>query len=81
MLNLDGGEQNVRPRIVVKTMEFDWFVPTGFSGLRLTGEFFINGSVRIPGQAVLSQRGTDDPLGKFRGGTSPQLAVEFQHFQ
>ena len=69
---------------IVKTMEVDWFVPI-FSGVQLTGEFFINGSVRISGQAVLSTKGNAEPqpdttTANFHGGTPPRLDVHFANF-
>ena len=52
--------------------------------MHLTGEFFINGSIRIPGQAVLSTKGNAEPqpdttTANFHGGTPPRLDVHFAH--
>lgn len=68
---------------VVKTLEVNWLAPI-FGGVHLSGEFFINGSTRVPGKAVLSVKGNVDPnpdntTANFLGGTPPSLNVQFDH--
>jgi hypothetical protein len=68
---------------IAKTLEVDWLAPM-FTGVRLTGDFFINGSIRVPGEALFSTKGNLSPdpertTATFRGGTPPRLHVDFHN--
>jgi hypothetical protein len=68
---------------VVKTLKVEWLAPM-FRGIHVTGEFIINGSLRVAGVGVLSNKGTlspapDNTTADFIGGTPPQLNVQFAH--
>ncbi|MGB9365157.1 MAG: hypothetical protein WCE79_04000 [Xanthobacteraceae bacterium] len=68
---------------IAKTLEVDWLAPV-FRGVHLSGDFLIDGTKRIPGEAVLSLKGMNEPAPEstgatFTGGPSPKLSVHFAH--